>query len=615
MVALSKLFSLSTAVRTAAVVGAVVFAVWYIKRSREKIPRVFVCSSDSDWDEIADEFKKCSSEGLLGVDCEWVNVNSGTHLVALLQMAPNPELCVLIRLCQMQMPLEVRRILADHNILKFGVAIVEDARRLHTDYGVEMNGCLDLRYMALEMGCEENTSQGLSLATLSSRFAGYELNKSPLLRGSNWEARRLTKAQCVYAANDAFAGIRIARHFLGTSLLRSLRDSCLSRFAIYVDKPFRMHPAKKKNPSTKSSKPPSSKSKRRTVTRSDQKVYKNAVMKAPDGEMLCNTDDVKVDWYLKMKLATLESEDPPVIRLNFEPRCRAILGGEFYIEEKRNICVVCGADDLLLKKNVVPLEYRKRFPELMKSHTSHDSVLICVSCQHRSTRHDAELRAKLDTECPIDVQAPMMNSLKRAARALKTAGGKLPESRRIEFINLLEDHFREPLSDAVIDKALRLDEQQWMLDHGLTHAQRVVAKYSKTEGLFALESRFRQHFLDTMQPEHLSSKWSVTHNHEAVLMKLATGRYEGPLTHDEFLKVVGASWSRVGEIVRAVVQYGLVDAGQVVVWTEIGGAGFTQAPKNDCAHISENRLHGDRLELNDRESKEKFHVMPRNPDS
>lgn len=136
MTVVSKLLTLSTVIKTVTVVGGVIaFSLWYRTRRTEKI-RVVVCSLESEWEEIADEFRKSLSHGMLGLDCEWVSTKRD-HRVALLQMAGNSELCVLIRLCRMKAPKAVREILADPTIIKFGVAIQDDAKRLWSDYGIK----------------------------------------------------------------------------------------------------------------------------------------------------------------------------------------------------------------------------------------------------------------------------------------------------------------------------------------------------------------------------------------------------------------------------------------------------------------------------------------------
>ena len=53
------------------------------------------------------------------------------------------------------------------------------------------------------------------------------------------------------------------------------------------------------------------------------------------------------------------------------------------------------------------------------------------------------------------------------------------------------------------------------------HGLKVVQHHTQggLRSLMQLESRWRQHFLDSMQPRHLPQQWSVDHNHQKLLRK------------------------------------------------------------------------------------------------
>ena len=53
------------------------------------------------------------------------------------------------------------------------------------------------------------------------------------------------------------------------------------------------------------------------------------------------------------------TEDPPTVKLRFEPSGRPGKDREYYLAEKENKCVVCGKEDGYIRKNVVPHEYRR----------------------------------------------------------------------------------------------------------------------------------------------------------------------------------------------------------------------------------------------------------------
>lgn len=85
--------------------------------------------------------------------------------------------------------------------------------------------------------------------------------------------------------------------------------------------------------------------------------------------------------YLKRDLAKIVEDDPPAIILLFEPKGRPEdEDNDFYIQSKKNICVGCGEKNHYLRYRIIPSCYRMHFPEHLKSHRSHDIVLLCVDC-------------------------------------------------------------------------------------------------------------------------------------------------------------------------------------------------------------------------------------------
>ena len=123
-----------------------------LSRNVSKTTRVFVVDSVSSCDELLQSYRSSYPFKLnfLGMDCEWVNKKGCTNTpVALLQIATPLSDCFLVRLCKMdgQLPQTVREILEDKSILKFGVGIKEDAKRLTGMFGVQVMGCVDLRHV------------------------------------------------------------------------------------------------------------------------------------------------------------------------------------------------------------------------------------------------------------------------------------------------------------------------------------------------------------------------------------------------------------------------------------------------------------------------------------
>lgn len=150
-------------------------------------------------------------------------------------------------------------------------------------------------------------------------------------------------------------------------------------------------------------------SQRRSLATRSRPLYDNCYMEAPDGELLCTLDRAKALWYQKKGLATLVSEDPLRMRLLFEPSGRAVgQTGAYDLVEKMNQCVVCGTQENYSRKFIVPKEYRKFFPVVLKSHSSHDILLMCLECHRDSHMSDNILRQRLAILC----NAPLVCHLK-----------------------------------------------------------------------------------------------------------------------------------------------------------------------------------------------------------
>ncbi|XP_040917287.1 exonuclease 3'-5' domain-containing protein 2 isoform X4 [Toxotes jaculatrix] len=526
-------------------------------------------SSEEEWQQLWPLMQKeLSVFPVLGLDCEWVSVKGQASAVSLLQMASYSGLCVLVRLLpfrrgQQPFPLSLMDVLRDPHILKVGVGCYEDGKRLTRDYGLSLTCTVDLRYLALRQR-QATVNNGLSLKSLAADLLNVSLDKSLELRCSDWEADQLTLEQMTYAARDAQVSIALFLHLLG---LRSEAGPASSSGSSYsdlaarcqglVDVPFRgrgdgddraadgerrrrtRKPPTYESPESGDQQVPdprkNNKRKPLGVGYSARKspLYDNCFLHAPDGQPLCTCDKKKAKWYLDKGIGVLQSEDPFVVRLLFEPSGRPDSQQDYYLTAKENLCVVCGKADSYIRKNIVPHEYRRHFPTEMKDHNSHDILLLCTSCHAASNVHDSFLKQHLAEEfaapqgCEEGVRLLEDSDRRRvrsAARALLTAGDGLPEQRREELEALIKSFLntneRQELTNEVLQQAAGL-ETRIFNEAYVPHGLKVVRAHAEKglRGLMDLERRWRQHFLTTMQPRHLPPLWSVDHNHSKFLRK------------------------------------------------------------------------------------------------
>ena len=97
------------------------------------------------------------------------------------------------------------RLLEHKGIAKAGFGLGDDRKRIVAKLGVEPAGILELNSVFRERGYRKDMGVKGAVAVLfNQRFI-----KSKKAATSNWANVRLTEAQLVYAANDAYAAIRV----------------------------------------------------------------------------------------------------------------------------------------------------------------------------------------------------------------------------------------------------------------------------------------------------------------------------------------------------------------------------------------------------------------------
>ncbi|CAM0906038.1 unnamed protein product [Alopecurus aequalis] len=197
-------------------------------------------------------------------------------------------------------------------------------------------------------------------------------------------------------------------------------------------------------------------------------VYHNCRIYASDGRLLCYCDRKKLEWYIQRDLAKLVEDNPPGIMLLFEPKGRPEdEDNEFYIQSKKNICVGCGEKSHYIRYRIIPSCYRMHFPEHLKSHRSHDIVLLCVDCHEIAHSAAEKYKRQLAQEfgIPLFVQK-IVNSgdtsiitdasvsedklsgtgvspllLRTAAMALLRHGPNMPLKKREELMQIVKSYY------------------------------------------------------------------------------------------------------------------------------------------------------------------------------
>ncbi len=134
--------------------------------------------------------------------------------VSLIQLA-NSDLACLFRINRIGIPEEIVDILADPEVIKAGVAVHDDIRFLKHVRKFNPEGFIDLQKIVKDHGINSS-----GLRKLAAIVLGFRISKRQQV--TDWEAEKLSEAQQIYAATDAWVCHEIYKQLIdndGTGVL------------------------------------------------------------------------------------------------------------------------------------------------------------------------------------------------------------------------------------------------------------------------------------------------------------------------------------------------------------------------------------------------------------
>lgn len=194
-------------------------------------------------------------------------------------------------------------------------------------------------------------------------------------------------------------------------------------------------------------------------------------------------------WYIEKGLADLVSSEPFTVKLNFQPNGLIEKGqeefeidNEYYATDRKNCCVMCGNQEQFSRFHVVPTLYRTNFPDAMKSHRSHDVLLLCFECHCKAQRSQNKIKSDLARKHNISLTAVSpyfdlnkdIKVIKSAAVSLREHKAKMIPSKLDEqknkIIKLLVD------SNALLKTHVPADVYQMILECKVNEPQTLPEK-------------------------------------------------------------------------------------------------------------------------------------------
>ena len=157
--------------------------------------------------QATDALQALSGASVLGFDTESKptfvrnEASSGPHIVQLSTL----DKAYIFQLEEAGCRHAVAQLLESPALIKAGFGLGDDRRHITHKLGVDLQGVLDLNIVFRARGYRKDMGVRGAVAVLfNQRFI-----KSKKATTSNWANARLSEAQIIYAANDAYAALRV----------------------------------------------------------------------------------------------------------------------------------------------------------------------------------------------------------------------------------------------------------------------------------------------------------------------------------------------------------------------------------------------------------------------
>ena len=239
--------------------------------------------------------------------------------------------------------------------------------------------------------------------------------------------------------------------------------------------------------------------------------YGNYACVDQDNILLFRCDEKKKNWYISRKLAEMISDNPPTFRLLFTPKGKGHHGDEFFLQDRKNQCVVCGTLEDLTRHHVVPHSYRRFFPKEYNRFGSYDVMMLCEADHVAYEYYSAQFRLKLADQYDAPVSGIKFNQnfdsrIIGVAFALLRHGDKIPQPRKEILATSIRKFLdREEFTEEDLTTITNIKQKTEVKTHG----EIVLGKLTTPELLNEFNIRWRKHFVEVMDPKFLPEYWQI----------------------------------------------------------------------------------------------------------
>lgn len=245
-----------------------------------------------------------------------------------------------------------------------------------------------------------------------------------------------------------------------------------------------------------------------------RRIFDNLRVVDSQGNFMFYTTEGKANSYIKKNLAKWVQLYPEyVLQLQFKPKGNGCQD-KYRRNPMPNYCVVCGTDQNINCHHIVPYCYYKQlgkhFPQYLRSGGDH--VVMCIYCHEQYELHAEKLKKQICQSYGLPVSGyykgfgPPKDSVRIYKLVHALSNCQLPEDIRQRTQQLATDLLGQPITPEMIENcSLKYYKHNNYHKSSTSIVEQIIATNQVDE--FVLQ--WRQHFLDTMNPQFMPQHWTV----------------------------------------------------------------------------------------------------------
>lgn len=231
-------------------------------------------------------------------------------------------------------------------------------------------------------------------------------------------------------------------------------------------------------------------------------IYDNCEIYGPDNTLVGLCSKERYEWYIAKGIAETIENKPNALKLKFEPKYRNKIDTSVRIR-RENKCCACGAEENLVKYRVIPIEFKRFFPDEWKSHNSVDILPLCLDCSGDASSYAQDFKDQLCED--YDIYKDDFIDSKKAE--LKLLSKKILGCRKygVNDKNMM-DKLVELVGHEVTDEELNkfyTDITSVNYKDTNSPAEYIVKKIIEQNGMKEFIKRWKDNFITTMNPTDL----------------------------------------------------------------------------------------------------------------